>query len=263
MKPKVSVLITSYNHSDTLKRAIDSVLSQRCDFEFEVIVVDDGSTDDSAEILEQYEEIINVSILQTDHQGLMKTYLLGFRCCSGEYIALCDCDDYWIDDYKLQKQVEYMDKNLNLGASFTRATIKNENSIIVTQLPPKELNFNTMLKGGYMFSPTMILRASSLINFWGVFASKNFFIWDYPIYLYLSKITQIGYLNDVTACWVKAVESFSNTQTRRKRIRYVFGLLRIKWYFITTYGCKLSTLGFVVYKFTRDIYSIIFKRWYK
>lgn len=261
---KVSVLITSYNHVHELRRAIDSVLSQKTSFEFEVIVVDDCSTDGSTEVLKEYYNKNLISCVQfKEHYGIMKTYLVGFQRCKGEYITLCDCDDYWINDNKLQLQVEYMDSNPNVGAAFTRAFIQEGNIKKLSSLPSKELDYNAMLRGGHMFSPTMILRASALENFWRIFDFNKFYIWDYPMYLYLSRWTKIGYLQDVTACYVKWTESFSNTRTRKKRLKYVLGLFKIKIIFISTYGCSWSTLGFISYRFLRDIYSVIFKRWYK
>lgn len=262
---EVSVLITSYNHGELLTQAIDSVLMQKTDFDFEVIIIDDGSTDKSKEIIEGYfyKERSIIPYFE-NHKGIMNTYLLGFSKCKGKYVALCDGDDYWTDPYKLQKQFDYMENNPLAGACFTRALIKNfDGTEEETTLPPAYLNFNTMLKGGHMFSPTMFIRLDFLRYFWRTLEGKRFFIWDYPIYLYLTYYFGVGYLNDITAVYRKHQESFSNTRLRKRRAKYILGLIRIKKYFILKYGCKLSTLCFVIYRFVRDIYSLIFKRWYK
>ena len=265
MNPLVSILITSYNHGNYLTQAIDSVLMQKTDFDFEVIVVDDGSTDGSVKIIEDYlYKQFSIIPFFENHKGIMNTYLLGFSKCKGKYVALCDGDDYWTDPLKLQKQVDYMEENPLAGACFTRAIIKNWNDIEQeTTLPPNKLNFSVMLKGGHIFSPTMFIRLDCLKYFWHTLKNKRFFIWDYPIYLYLTYYFSVGYLDDITAVYRKHEESFSNTKLRKRRIKYIFGLLRIKKYFILKYGCKLSTLSYVVYRFIRDIYSLIFKRWYK
>ena len=260
---KVSVLITSYNNYQYLMLAIDSVLYQKTNFKYEIIIIDDGSDDGSIDVIKNCTDI-KIRIFFENHKGIMNTYLLGFSKCTGKYIALCDCDDFWTDEYKLQKQYDYMEENPFCGACFTRAVIRNyDNSETISALPPKYLDFNTMLKGGHMFSPTMFIRLDCLKYFWNTIERRKFFIWDYPIYLYLTYYFKIGYLKDITAVWRKHKESFSNTRLRKRRIKYVFGLLRIKKYFILKYGCKFKTLLFVIYRFIRDVYSIIFKRWYR
>ena len=261
---QVSVLITSYNQADLLPAAIVSVLAQRVNFDYEIIIVDDGSSDNSRNVIADYAAKFHIiRPFYEDHKGIMNTYILGFSKCRGKYVALCDGDDYWVDQSKLQKQLDYMEDNPLAGACFTRALIKNYDGKEEISTVPPFINFNTMLKGGHMFSPTMFIRLDFLKYFWRTLEGKRFFIWDYPIYLYLTYYFGVGYLNDITAVYRKHKESFSNTRLRKRRAKYVFGLLRIKKYFILKYGCKLNTFGYVMYRFARDIYSLIFGRWYK
>lgn len=120
--PTVSVLITTYNHVEHIAKCLDSVLMQQTDFFFELVIGEDGSDDGTQEICKQYAErypkIIRLAIRDQDKKvylygratgkyNLLKTLQDG----KGEYFALCDGDDYWTDEYKLQKQVDFMRQN--------------------------------------------------------------------------------------------------------------------------------------------------------
>ena len=121
-KPTVSVLITTYNHAEHIAKCLDSVLMQKTNFSFELVIGEDGSDDGTQEICKQYAErypeIIRLAIRDqskkvylygraTGKYNLMQTLLDG----RGEYFALCDGDDYWTDEHKLQKQVDFMQSN--------------------------------------------------------------------------------------------------------------------------------------------------------
>ena len=103
MRPRVSVIIPTYNRGSIVTRAADSVLSQ--DFEdFEVIVVDDGSTDDTAETLSTYEArirrkgdgFVKLRILRQENQGVCAARNAGIFASKGEWIAFLDSDDEWL-----------------------------------------------------------------------------------------------------------------------------------------------------------------------
>lgn len=112
--PLVSVCCITYNHEPYIRDAIEGFLMQETDFPFEVIIHDDASMDRTAEIVreyaEQYPQIIK-PIFQTENQyskgvGVSATYV--WPRAQGEYIALCEGDDYWIKNDKLQKQIDYL-----------------------------------------------------------------------------------------------------------------------------------------------------------
>jgi len=115
--PLVSIICTAYNHELYIKQCLDSFIIQKTDFEFEVVINDDASTDKTASIIKEYEQkypLIIKPIYQTENQyskrsGLWRTIL--FPRAKGKYIAICEGDDYWTDPLKLQKQVDFMEKN--------------------------------------------------------------------------------------------------------------------------------------------------------
>ncbi len=114
-KPKVSIICLLYNMKEYIAQALDSMLMQKTDFPFEIIVHDDASTDGSTEILREYEKKypdIIVPIYQTENQYSKKVAITPnfiFPKVRGDYICYCEGDDYWTDPLKLQKQYDFME----------------------------------------------------------------------------------------------------------------------------------------------------------
>ncbi|WP_320174985.1 glycosyltransferase [Maridesulfovibrio sp.] len=103
--PKVSVIIPTYNRAERICRAVDSVLAQKFT-DFECLVVDDGSTDDTAERLAGYDDP-RLKILRQENRGVSAARNYGIAASSGDLIALLDSDDEWVPE-KLLKQVTFM-----------------------------------------------------------------------------------------------------------------------------------------------------------
>ena len=114
---KVSVYCLAYNHEKFIRNTLDGFVSQKTNFKYEVIIHDDASTDNTTNIIREYEEKypdIIKPIYQTENQyskgiGIIPNYIV--PRIRGKYVAACEGDDYWCDDYKLQKQFDYMEKH--------------------------------------------------------------------------------------------------------------------------------------------------------
>jgi len=121
--PRISVIIPTYNSAHYICEAIDSVLSQTYK-DYEIIVVDDGSKDNTKEVLKEYSEKI-VYVYQ-DNAGVNAARTRGLKEAKGEYIALIDADDKWLPD-KLREQVEFMDGSPEINLVFSDFYNFNEN----------------------------------------------------------------------------------------------------------------------------------------
>lgn len=129
----VSICCITYNHEKYIRQALDSFLMQKTNFKYEIIIHDDASTDNTANIIREYEkkypDIIK-PIYQKENQyskGKKRIMNFTFEKAIGKYIALCEGDDYWIDENKLQIQVEYMEKNDECTFCFHDADILDIN----------------------------------------------------------------------------------------------------------------------------------------
>lgn len=130
-EPAISVVLPNYNGSDFLKKAVDSVLAQTFT-DFELIVVEDGSTDQSAELLASYSDsrIRVIPLEQNEH--ICVALNTGLAAARGKYIARIDSDDCWLPN-KLEKQYRYMEENPDCGVCFSLVTVVDEDETILKQ----------------------------------------------------------------------------------------------------------------------------------
>lgn len=134
----VSVICHTYNHEKFLQNAIDGFLLQKTNFDFEIIIHDDASTDGTKKIIEayhsQYPNKIH-PIYQSENQFSQRKNISAnytYPIAKGKYIALCEGDDYWTDPDKLQKQVDFLEANPDYVICWTNFIQKHEDSWIET-----------------------------------------------------------------------------------------------------------------------------------
>lgn len=124
----VSICCITYNHEKFIRQALDGVLMQKVNFKYEIIVHDDASTDNTANIIREYEKkypdiIKPIYQIENQFQKGVKGSLIAYNHAKGKYIAICEGDDYWIDENKLQLQVDYMEQNPTCTFCFHDAKI--------------------------------------------------------------------------------------------------------------------------------------------
>lgn len=120
---KVSVLLTSYNHERFVGESIESILGQTFT-EFELIIIDDCSTDDSWEVIKSYNDS-RIQAIRMERNTNSAFFNDAIKNLKGEYIAIAHCDDKWRKD-KLEKQVAYLDTHPEVDASFTNVAVIDE-----------------------------------------------------------------------------------------------------------------------------------------
>ncbi len=153
---RVSVLCATYNHEDYLRTTLDSILAQKTDFLFEVLVNDDASTDSTAEILREYAAkypgIIR-PFYQTENLYSRRINLYDvvlFPEVRGEYIALCEGDDYWNDPEKLQRQVDWLETHPEYSACVHNTIGRFENEedrVLFDQAGDRDIPFSQVVRG--------------------------------------------------------------------------------------------------------------------
>ncbi len=133
--PSVTVEMTCYNHSKYIDEAIQSVLMQKTNFPVNIVIHDDASPDGSADIIRRYaaENPNIIPILQPVNLYQNGKYILPHLLpyYTEKYIAFCECDDFWIDEHKLQIQVDYLEANPDCMAVYSNIINVNKNSEIV------------------------------------------------------------------------------------------------------------------------------------
>lgn len=130
----VSVVMITYKHENFIEQAINGVLMQQIKYPVNLIIADDNSPDDTERIIRNI--IKNHKngkwidyTKHTKNKGMMGNFLWALKKAKGKYIALCEGDDFWIDKFKLQKQVDFLEKNKNYSLCFHKVNIYYENNI--------------------------------------------------------------------------------------------------------------------------------------
>lgn len=113
MNKKVSVFVVTYNQEKYIQECLDGIVNQKVNFEYEVVIGEDCSTDKTLEICKMYaDKYSQIKLLPSKkNMGFIKNWERVLNACEGEYIAMCEGDDYWSDINKLQKQVDFLDEN--------------------------------------------------------------------------------------------------------------------------------------------------------
>ena len=225
--PVVSVQMITYNHESYIRQAIEGVMMQKTDFEFELVIGEDCSQDKTREICFEYQKKYpgKIRVLWW-HENVSRLGGNGRRNrarCRGEFIAYCEGDDYWTDPFKLQKQVDVMRKYPNVGLVFTNGVLYYqgtgsqkdwdcEKEVPYGLIEGKQFlffniyshsPFSKLKRESYLCTASVMIRVATL-----QIARENFEIlsWklrlgDVPMWLSLSSLSDVYGLPDKTICY--------------------------------------------------------------
>jgi len=191
--PKISVIIPTYNRLELLKRSIDSIFNQTYK-DFELIVVDDGSTDKTKEFCLNDNRII---YLHQENQGVSAARNSGIKISKGEWITFLDSDDEWLPN-KLEKQMEYAKNNPNIK-------IIHSNEIWIRNGVRVNEKFKHKKMGGWIYknslplcliSPSVVIIKKELLDEVGVFDTSFTYAEDYDLWLRITPYYEIGFIED-------------------------------------------------------------------
>lgn len=230
----VSICCLAYNHESYIRNCLDGFITQRTNFDFEVIIHDDASNDKTAEIIKEYElkypNLIK-PIYQIENQwskGVRITSELNFPRSKGKYIALCEGDDYWTDPYKLQKQVDFLEANPDYVLSFHKVKIlKTDGTLVedfITKVPENYENQETLARlGNYIHTPSVVFR--NIIKEFPP-EMKLSPIGDYFLYMLLSEYGKLKYFEEEMAVYRFGV-GIHSTQGQIKMAKSNFKLFTL------------------------------------
>lgn len=218
--PLVSVVCTNYNKGDWIREAIDSFLRQKTNFIYEVIIIDDKSTDKSPKIIKDYADKYPDKIrafYNDDNLGITKTWIKICTKARGKYIARCDGDDYWVDDNKLQKQVDLLESNKDSKWCNTDFDIVNADGEITV----KSAFENKIIKLADTYEKMFITKGFTMASTWLVDRELMLSINNeldqnakddtFNIQLDLFQETKLTYLPESTTAYRLINESDSHT----------------------------------------------------
>ena len=211
---KVSVLVVTYNQEAYIAEAIQSVLRQAVDFDYEIVIGEDNSSDRTREIVSDFakKHPEKISVLLQDLAdsegdrargiGGKTNFLECLKACRGQYVAFLDGDDYWTYVHKLQRQVDFLDQHPDFAISChnVRMLYEDETKEPVNLIPPGYREVSTIED---LFSVNFIPTCSAVFRR-GLFNELPdwFFtlkVGDWPIHIMNAQYGKIGYINEVMA----------------------------------------------------------------
>lgn len=232
---EVSVLCLAYNHKKYINQALDSIISQKTHFRFEIVVHDDDSTDGTTEIIkrytESYPELIH-PIYENENQfskGKDVLIDLSLPYTKGKYIAFCECDDYWTDDSKLQRQYNVMEAHPELDMCACRAAeISGLNDLELQEIRPKKEDSiltveEVILEGGrYLATASLFFRKNILTTQMGF---EKIICFDYTHQIkgalrggiYYIDRKMAAYRRGVTGSWTMRIERDKEKREQHKK----------------------------------------------
>jgi glycosyltransferase involved in cell wall biosynthesis len=217
--PKVTILVPTYNQEQFIEQCITSLLAQKTNFDYKIIIGEDESSDKTRQICKnfanQYPNKIELILQNRENVIKINGRITGrynfidlLNRVNTPYFALCEGDDYWIDEHKLQKQVDFLEQNPDFNICFTRAYLLKNNQLEPHKIPENNLNgiytYNDLLQYNNFIATASVMVRIDNENF----PAKNFPEWfkqipygDMGLYLLACKTKKIKCLPDFTAVY--------------------------------------------------------------
>ena len=232
---KVSICCITFNHEKYIRDALDSFLKQKTNFKYEIIIHDDASTDKTVDILKEYKdkypEIIKLIIQEKNQYSLGKKILPNvFNVARGKYIAICEGDDYWTDENKLQIQLDYMEDHEECTLCFHSFDNVDKDKNIIESVERYKNNTKCSPRdfilggGGFCATASLMIPSKLLKNLPEYYYS--YIVEDFPIQLYAMSSGYAYYINkNMSAYRVGAdgswTSTFNNGEKEEIRLRYI------------------------------------------
>jgi Glycosyltransferases involved in cell wall biogenesis len=198
-QPLVSVIVPSYNHAHYITQCIESIIQQSYK-NFELVVIDDGSKDDTRTVLEALHLKYNFTLVFQENHGVAYTLNRGIKeFAKGKYLTFCASDDYWALD-KLEKQVQFMEANQFYPMCYGRSYFVDERSVLIED----EKYYREQYRGGNIFDDILLFKFQPPVNYLfrkSIFAEVGYydekiFAEDYYMNLIILSKYPIGFIDD-------------------------------------------------------------------
>jgi len=233
---KVSVLMLAYKHEKFIAQALDSVLMQQVDFDYEIVIGEDCSPDTTREILicyqQKYPDKIRL-LLPEKNLGMHDNFIQTFKACQGNYISILEGDDYWTSPYKLQKQVDFLDKNAECTICFHKAFVPNQDGSTGWLLSPKEQHNKVFTLEDILSCSNNMMPTASIMFRQGFINEFPDWIYnvdliDWILQVFLAQHGNIGYLDEVLSVYRVHPEG---NWSRKNHLEATLELTKLFYYF--------------------------------
>lgn len=267
---KVSIICTNYNKGDWVREAIDSFLNQKTNFDFEIIIIDDASTDHSYEIIQEYQNKFPEKVRTFRNEvnlGITRTWKKVCQEAKGQYIARCDSDDFWTDPLKLQKQVDMLDASTDSLWSNTEFDMVDRDGNLIQ----KDAFANKALPLIDSYEEMLVMKGMTMASTWlvdtALMQDVSAQISDkaaddtFELQLELFKRTKISFLSDSTTVYRMNLGSDSKPMTLETAERRFTGILDSQIKYLNKYPDQdIQRISHLALVKDRDLDILVFKK---
>ena len=267
---KVSIICTNYNKGDWVREAMDSFLNQKTNFDFEIIIIDDASTDHSYEIIQEYQNKFPEKVRTFRNEvnlGITRTWKKVCQEAKGQYIARCDSDDFWTDPLKLQKQVDLLDASTDSLWSNTEFDMVDLDGNLIQ----KDAFANKALPLIDSYEEMLVMKGMTMASTWlvdttlmqDVSAQISDTAADdtFELQLELFKRTKISFLSDSTTVYRMNLGSDSKPMTLETAERRFTGILESQIKYLNKYPDQdIQRISHLALVKDRDLDILVFKK---
>jgi glycosyltransferase involved in cell wall biosynthesis len=269
----ISIGVMGYNQEKYVRQTMDSILAQRCSYPFEIVIGDDASSDNTRAILEEYRQkhpgIIRL-LPEAPNKGVLRNYADVVKACTGKYIAFCHCDDYWHDPLKLQKQVDFLEKNPGYGLIHTDADfyLEKSNSTLHSyhakthpNMPEGDVFNDLLLSRFSITTPTALYSKAAMDKYvdFNEFENAGFLYEDLPTWLELSKHVKVKFLKDSTSTYRVIEDSHSHPKNGDRKLYLLQGHYNMKKHFIIKYKVDTDIERKFEIQFNQQKFNLAYK----
>ena len=206
---KVTIVTTTYNQEKYIGQAIEGMIMQKTKFPFKILISNDSSTDNTKKILEDYKQKYPDKIEVINHEknlGAMQNFVDTLsRVKDSEYVALCDGDDFWTDENKLQKQVDFLDENKDFNICFHKSRLFYQNGEKEDEIIPHDIESETtiedLVKQNYIVANSVVYRWKFNDRDLKNFFPENIVPGDYYIHLLHAQDGKIKMIDEVMSAY--------------------------------------------------------------
>jgi glycosyltransferase involved in cell wall biosynthesis len=203
---KLSVAMITYNHERFIAQALQSVLAQRVNFEYEIVIGEDCSTDGTRAIILQFKELYPkiIRLLKSDQNvGAMRNFERTILACHGQYIAFLEGDDYWTSIDKLQMQVNFLDAHIDRAICCHRVKYLNETGLaeadVFPSLPAGAYTLEDLLKRNFVMTCSTVLRRERIPPLPEWFCDMK--LGDWPLFALVARHGKIELMHEIMAAY--------------------------------------------------------------
>lgn len=236
----LSIVMLTYNFKEYVSDAIKSIVEQKHNYSYELLISDDCSSDGTQDIIKQFQEKypnIIKPVFNKNNLGAMNNFSSTFERIQGKYIMLCSGDDYWLPG-KIQKQIDFLENNHSFDVCYSKAQMLLNNNLTENEIGEDYKNKTEIFENNFIPALTLCIRSDFFNKYLNEIKpfSMNWAMEDYPFNIYSLYTTNVFFMNERLAVYRVINGSVSHKNNLKKQYLFEENTYSIKKYFSQKYN---------------------------